>query len=45
MIANDLIDRDDNGKHLIATMVAQTIDSSRDDDREQARGSTAMKIA
>jgi hypothetical protein len=45
MIANDFIDRDDDCERSIATMVTRTIDSGCDDDRKQARRSTAMKIA
>jgi hypothetical protein len=45
MIANNLIDRDDDRKRSILTIDARTIDSGRDDDREQARRSTATKIA
>jgi hypothetical protein len=44
MIANDLIDRDDDRERSIVTMVMRTIDSGRDDDREQACRSTATKI-
>jgi hypothetical protein len=45
MIANDLINCNDNRKRLIATMVMRMIDSGRVDDREQACRLTAMKIA
>jgi hypothetical protein len=45
MIVNDLIGRDDDCKRSIATIVTRMIDPGRDDDREQARRSTAMKIA
>ena len=45
MIADNLIDRDDNHEHLILMMVMQTIDSSLNNDSEQARPLTAIKIA
>ena len=44
MIANDLIDRNDDRERLIVTMVMQMIDFGRNDDRKQSRCLTAMKI-
>ena len=45
MITNDLIDCDDDCECSIATMVTRTVDSGCNDDHEQARRSTATKIA